>query len=154
MTVSIGPLQLPDYLRGPQIVTRSGKNELKLSESDRWAGTLESDVVRVLVENISVLLSPEQFSITRWSPYSESREPSMFRVEVLVDRFEGTLGGSVSLRAQWSLYDKDKGLLLKKESAINEHANDSSYGALVDAMSSALEKMSQEIADGITSAVP
>ncbi len=73
---------------------------------------------------------------------------------MLVDRFEGTLGGSVSLRAHWSLYDKDKGLLLKKESAINEHANDGSYGALVDAMSIALEKMSREIADGITSAVP
>lgn len=76
----------------------------------------------------------------------------MFKVEVLVDRFEGTLGGSVSLMAHWSFYDKDKGFLLKKESAITEHANGSSYGALVDAMSRALEKMSRDIADGITSA--
>ncbi len=154
VTVSIGPLQLPDYLKGPQIVTRSGRNELKFSEFDRWAGALESDVVRVLVENISALLPAEQFSVLRWSPYSESRAPSTYRVEVLVDRFEGALGGSVSLRAQWSLYDKDKGHLLKKESVINEHANDSSYGALVDAMSRALEKMSREITGGITSAVP
>jgi uncharacterized lipoprotein YmbA len=70
-----------------------------------------------------------------------------------VDRFEGALGGSVSLRAQWSLYAKDKGLLLKGEPIINEHVNDGSYNALVEAMSSALERMSRDIADGIRSAV-
>ncbi len=152
--VSIGPLRLPDYLEGPQIVTRSGKNELKFSEFDRWAGSLESDVVRVLVENISALLPRDQFSVTRWSLYSESRAPSAYRVEVRVDRFEGPLGGSVSLRAQWSLYAKDKGLLLKRESIINEHAKGSSYGALVEAMSVSLERMSRDIADGIRSSVP
>lgn len=153
VTVSIGPPVLPDYLQGSQIVTRSGRNELKFSEFDRWAGTLESNVVRVLVENISALLPAEQFSVTRWSPFTESRAPSAYIVEVLVDRFEGTLGGSVSLRAQWSLYAKDKGLLLKREAVIDEHANAYSYGALVQAMSSALERMSRDIADGITSAV-
>jgi uncharacterized lipoprotein YmbA len=152
--VSIGPLLLPDYLEGPQIVTRSGRNELKFSEFDRWAGALESDVVRVLVENISALLPQDQFSITRWSPYSESRSPSAYRIEVRVDRFEGALGGSVSLRAQWGLYAKDKGLLLKRESSINEHAQGSSYGALVEAMSVSLERMSRDIAEGIRSIVP
>jgi uncharacterized protein len=152
--VSIGPLRLPDYLEGRQIVTRSGKNELNLSEFDRWAGSLESDIVRVLVENISALLPQDQFSVTRWSLYSESRASSAYRVEVRVDRFEGSLGGSVSLRAQWSLYAKDKGLLLKRESIINEHAKGSSYGALVEAMSVSLERMSRDIADGIRSSVP
>src|SRR5664279_3044471 len=51
--IAIGPVRIPDYLDRPQIVTRSGKNELKLSEFDRWAGSLESDVNRVLVEDIS-----------------------------------------------------------------------------------------------------
>jgi hypothetical protein len=152
--IAIGPVRIPDYLDQRQIVTRSGKNELRFSEFDRWAGSLEGDVVRVLVENISDLLPADQFSVTRWSPYSENRAPSAYRVEVRVDRFEGTLGGSVSLRAQWGLYTKDNGLLQKRESIINEHANDSSYGALVGAMSSALERMSRDIADGIRSTVP
>ncbi|HMK43411.1 MAG TPA: PqiC family protein [Dissulfurispiraceae bacterium] len=152
--VSIGPLRLPDYLEGPQIVTRSGRNELKFAEFDRWAGSLESDIVRVLVENIAALLPADQFSVTRWSPSSESRAPSAYMVEVRVDRFEGTLGGSVSLRAKWVLYAKDKDPVLKRETIINENANGSSYNALVEAMSSALERMSHDIADGIRSAVP
>src|SRR5271157_1862130 len=49
--IAIGPVRIPDYLDRPQIVIRSGKNELKLSEFDRWAGSLESDVSRVLVDD-------------------------------------------------------------------------------------------------------
>ena len=67
--IAIGPVRIPDYLDRPQIVTRSGKNELKLSEFDRWAGSLESDVNRVLVEDISSLLPADRFSVVRWTPY-------------------------------------------------------------------------------------
>jgi uncharacterized lipoprotein YmbA len=149
--VTIGPVRIPDYLDRPQIVTRTGKNELRLSEFDRWAGSLESDVTRVLVEDISSFLAADRFFVVRWTPYLESQVPASYRVEVLVERFEGTLGDSVLLKAQWAVFAKDKRLLLKKEAEITEEMNGSSYESLVAAMSSALERLSQEIADGIRS---
>lgn len=149
--IAIGPVRIPDYLDRPQIVTRSGKNELKLSEFDRWAGSLESDVTRVLVEDISSLLPADRFSVVRWTPYLESQVPASYRVEVLVERFEGTLGDSVLLKAQWAVFAKDKRLLLKKEAEIREEMNGSSYEALVAAMSSALERLSRDISGGINS---
>jgi uncharacterized lipoprotein YmbA len=151
LTIGIGPVRVPDYLDRPQIVTRSGKNELKLSEFDRWAGSLEHDVNRVLVEDISSLLPADRFFVVRWTPYLESQVPASYRVEVLVERFEGTLDDSVLLKAQWAVFAKDKHLLLKKEAEIREEMNGSSYESLVVAMSSALERLSQEIADGIGS---
>jgi uncharacterized protein len=151
LIIAIGPVRIPDYLDRPQIVTRAGKNELKLSEFDRWAGALESDVTRVLVEDISGLLPAGRFSVVRWAPYLESQMPASYRVEVLVDRFEGTLGDSVLLKAQWAVFTHDRSLLLKRESLITEQINDSSYDALVAAMSSALERFSQDIAGGIRS---
>ena len=149
--IAIGPVRIPDYLDRPQIVTRSGKNELKLSEFDRWAGSLESDVTRVLVEDISSLLPADRFSVVLWTPYLESQVPASYRVEVLVDRFEGTLGDSVLLKAQWGVFAEDGSLLLKKESRISEQMNGSSYDALVAAMSSALERLSRDIFGGIMS---
>ena len=149
--VAVGPVRIPDYLDRPQIVTRSGENELKLSEFNRWAGSLESDVSRVLVENISSLLPADCFSTVRWTPYSGSQVPASYRVEVLVDRFEGTLGDSVLLEAQWGVFAHDRSLLLKKESKIREQMNGGSYDALITAMSGALEKLSRNIADGIRS---
>jgi uncharacterized lipoprotein YmbA len=153
LVVAIGPVRIPDYLDRPQIVTRSGKNELKLSEFDRWAGSLEGDVSLVLAEDISSLLPADCISVVRWTPYSGSQVPASYRVEVLVDRFEGTLGGSVLLEAQWRVFAHDGSLLLKKESRISEQMNGSSYDALVAAMSSALERLSLDIADGIRFAV-
>jgi uncharacterized protein len=151
LTIAIGPVRVPDYLDRPQIVTRSGKNELKLSEFDRWAGSLENDVNRVLVEDISSLLPADRFFVVRWTPYLESQVPVSYRVEVLVDRFEGSLGNSVLLKAQWAVFAKDKRLLLKKESEIREEMNGGSYETLVAAMSSALERLSRDISGGINS---
>jgi len=151
LAIAVGPVRMPDYLDRPQIVTRSGKNELKLSEFHRWAGSLERDVNRVLAEDISSLLPSDRFYVVRWTPDWESHVPSSFRVEILVDRFEGTLGDSVLLKAQWGLLDKDRRLFLKKESQIIEQMNGRSYDALVAAMSSALERLSREISGGIMS---
>ncbi len=149
MVVAIGPVRIPDYLDRPQIVTRSGKNELKLSEFDRWAGSLESDIGRVLVEDISSILPPDCASVLYWTSYSESQVPASYRVEVNVDRFEGTLGDSVLLKAQWKVYAHDRSLLMKKESKISKQLNGSSYDALVAAMSGALERLSRDISGGI-----
>ena len=154
LVIAIGPVRIPDYLDRPQIVTRSGKSELKLSEFDRWAGSFESDVTRVLVEDISSCLSADLFSVVRWTPYLEGQVPASYRVEVLVDRFEGTPGDSVLLKAQWGVFAANRSLLLKRESLIREQINGSSYDALVAAMSSALERLSRDIAGAIWNVSP
>ena len=151
--IAIGPVRIPDYLDRPQIVTRSGKNELKLSEFDRWAGSLENDVNRVLVEDISSLLPAGCFSVVHWTPYLGSQVPASYRVEVIVDRFEGALGDSVLLKAQWRIFAKDRSLILEKGSQVREQVNGSSYDELVAAMSSALERLSRDIYVGIMSVI-
>ena len=145
--IAIGPVGILDYLDQPQIVTRSGKNELRLSEFDRWGGSLEADISRVLVENISSFLAADGLSVVRWRSYQDSRVPASLRVEVLVDRFEGTLGDSALLKARWRVFASDGGLLLSKESRLKEPMSGSSYDALVAAMSSALGKLSVAISE-------
>ena len=154
LMIAVGPIRIPDYLDRPQIVTRAGRNELRLSEFDRWAGSLENDVTRVLVEDISILLPTERFSAVPWTPYLESQVPASYRVEVLVERFDGWLGDSVLLKAQWAVFARNRSMLLKRESLIRERINGGSYDALVDAMSAALEKLSGDISGGILAVLP
>jgi uncharacterized lipoprotein YmbA len=154
LIIAIGPVRIPDYLDRPQIVTRAGRNELRLSEFDRWAGSLENDVTRVLVEDISILLPTERFSAVPWTSYLESQVPASYRVEVPVERFDGWLGDSVLLKAQWAVFARNRSMLLKRESLIRERINGGSYDALVDAMSAALEKLSGDISGGILSVLP
>lgn len=148
--VTLGPVRIPDYLDRPQIITRYGENEFNLSEFDRWAGSLENDIVRVLAEDISAQLSPDRYLVVRWSPILESQLPASYRVEMIINRFEGVLDGKVILRAQWGIFGNNKGLMLK-ESSIDEPVAGKDYKVLVQAMSVALEKLSREIAVAITS---
>jgi uncharacterized lipoprotein YmbA len=149
--ISIGPLRVPDYLDRSQIVTRSGKNEIKLAEFDRWAGSIEDDIIRALVEDISAQLPPGRFFVIRWSPLLDSQLSSSYRVEMIVSRFEGALDGAVTLKAQWGILGKDKSFLFRKESLVVEQVNGNGYDAYVNAMSRAIERLSREIADGIVS---
>jgi uncharacterized lipoprotein YmbA len=149
LIVVIGPIRIPDYLDRPQIVTRSGKNELHLSEFNRWAGSLDSDIVRVLVEDVSAQLPQDSFFVIRWTPLVQSHLPATYRVEMLVERFDGAPGGHVFLSVQWDIFSPEKGLLLKKESRISEEVKGEGYDALVDAMSRAIARLSNDIAHEI-----
>jgi uncharacterized lipoprotein YmbA len=70
-----------------------------------------------------------------------------YRVPVTVSRFDGSLGGRVTLWAQWTILGEGaKNLVLTKESLITEVVPGSDYVALAAAQSRALEKLSRDIA--------
>jgi len=149
IAVAVGPVAIPDYLDRPQILTRSGPRELKLAEFDRWAGSLEEDISRVLAENLSGLLAPDNVTVLRWGrdayPF-----PAKYRVGVDVTRFEGTIGESIILAARWFVSrEEDRKILSARESIVKEPVEGQDYDALVGAMSRALAGLSREIAAAI-----
>jgi uncharacterized lipoprotein YmbA len=147
--VAVGPIAIPDYLSRPQILTRSGPSELKLAEFERWAGSLEEDISRVLAENLAVLLYKDDVTVFRWGG-DAYLFPAEYRVGVDLMRFEGTIGESVTLAARWSVSrEEDKKILSARESNVREPVEGQDYDALVGAMSRALSTLSREIAAAI-----
>jgi uncharacterized lipoprotein YmbA len=146
--VAIGPVAIPDYLHRPQIITRSGEREIDLAEFERWAGSLEQDISRVLAENLSALLSGDHVTVLRLRDVHPF--PVKYRVGVDVMRFEGSIGGSVTLAARWSVHrEEDGNVLSARESIVREPVEGPDYDALVAAMSRALATLSREIAGAI-----
>ncbi len=143
-TVAVGPVRLPKYLDRPNLVTRVGDNQLNLAEYDRWAGSLKEDILRVIGENLSYLLSSERIAIYPW------RRSALidYQVEIEIIRLDGRLGQDASLNVRWAIYGK-KGtkLLAARSSAFNESVDGDDYDALVAAWDRGLLKLSQEIAD-------
>jgi uncharacterized lipoprotein YmbA len=142
----VGPIKFPEYLDRQEIVTRSSSNKITLSDFDLWAGSLAEDFSRVLVENLSVLLSTESVIL-----YPRLR-PGLARYQILVDvlRFDGSPGGDVSLIARWAILEgKERKVASMRKSTITESSGGKGYEAVVAANSRALEKLSREIADAI-----
>ncbi|HEX2768646.1 MAG TPA: PqiC family protein, partial [Geobacteraceae bacterium] len=148
--LAVGPVRLPDYLDRPQIMTRSEGNEIRMAETERWAGSLQEDVSRVLIENLSFLLSGKHVAVARWSSAMQTMPPFQKRLAVEVLRLEGPLGGTVILKARYALFGPDgKKVISAGESIVREPASGSDYESLTAAMSRALATFSREVAAAV-----
>jgi uncharacterized protein len=143
VSISIAPVEIPDYLDRPQIVTRDGRNGLKLAEFDRWAGSLSDNIAAVLAENLGHLIGTERvFAYPRMSG-----EKADFSLALRVLRLECVPGDQVLLKAQWTLLAGPE----RKEAAtrvttFSERLNDREYRTMAAAVSHTLGEMSREIA--------
>ena len=141
-SIGIGPVQMPEYLNRPQIVTRLSSNELKLDEFSQWAEPLTDNFSTVLSENVGALLCADPIAIY---PFRGSMALD-FKVEVVVMRFDGVLGQNVTLIVRWAIMGKerDEKLLMKRSSYV-EKTDEDTYEAQVIAKSRAVQKFSEDI---------
>lgn len=146
IAVKIGPISIPDTLDKSQIVTRLGTNELLADEFNRWSGDYQSDIQRILGENISILLPTNQVILNQ----ELTLMPVDFQVLVNVREFDGSLGGVVTLNADWAIASSDKGkTVMAKKTILQENTNGPDYQSYVAAQSQLLAKLSGEIANEI-----
>ena len=141
LALGVGPVEFPDYLRRPQIVTRRG-NQLIPSALHTGGGDLQSNFTRVLAENLSTLIPTDRVATFPWSDAWRAD----YRVSVQVSRFEGSPDGGVALVVYWRLLDRGNDVVLAHRSSIRESTEGSEHPAIVDAMSRAVLTLSREIA--------
>jgi len=148
--VSIGPVEIPEYLDRLEIVTRVEQNQLILSEFNLWGGSLKEDVNRVLTENISYILAKDGIKVATW----RTGIAEVYRVPVMIGRFDGSAKDGIVLKARWAVLEKEgKAFEQLRESSVTVPVQGGDYGAVVAAMSDALGMLSREIGEGIRSVV-
>lgn len=152
LTIGVGPVEVPAYLDRPQIVTRISPNEFKLAEFHRWAEPLKDSLTRVLVENLSNPLNTEAVAVFPWEGAMMTVD---YQVVVEVIRFDGSIGDSATLVAQWYiLKSESKKKVFSEKIRIEETAKGADVNALVAAQSLALENFSTRIATTIKGIIP
>jgi uncharacterized protein len=147
VSLAIDPVRLPEYLDRPQIVTRSGKNELLLAQYDRWAEPLAETFPRILAQDLSHLICTKAIFLY---PFRSSVDYD-YRIKVEIIRMDGTLGEGTVLEAWWSItQNTEKPLVVTRRSILAEPSKTGDYGSLVEAHSRAVSLLSRAIADEIT----
>ena len=142
MSLGVGPVELPQYVNRPQIVTGQHSSELHSAASAQWAEPLQDGFTRVLAENLSLLLATDRIAIFPWKTFVPE-----YQVVVEVTHFLGQTGGEVSLVALWSILGKNsRDALVSKKSSFHESTGSSEYEALAAAMSRTVAALSRDIA--------
>ena len=142
--VGLGPVNFPQFLDRPQIVTRDAGNRLAIDEFHRWGGSIQDDFLRVWIENMSALLG----TTSVFAFPGEVRIPLAFRVTADVLAFEGTYDGYAVLRARWIVLDHRTDQVLRVEETHYRRplAEPKDEGALIAAMSETLGDFSRDVA--------
>ena len=144
----IGPFTFPDYLARPNVVTRASDGGLDIAEFERWGGSLENDLHRVLASSLSARLATGRVSIYP----ADLRFTPDYIVTGEIIALDGQLGGNVVLDVHWIIGDgKHSGAALSvQHSVVSATAAGAEYAALVAAHGQVVEQLSAEIAAEIT----
>jgi uncharacterized protein len=146
LTIGVGPIDFPDYLRRLPVVTRVAPNRIELSDERRWAEPLDKNFVRVFSENLAALLDTQQIE-----KYPLSLRTKVdYQIEINVQRFETTSDGQAQLVASWIIRDgHGSKILYASQTTAGAPAGPNGVSASA-ALSGDLATLSKEIAERIT----
>jgi uncharacterized lipoprotein YmbA len=148
LTLAVGPVVVPAYLRRREIVTRVGDNEMRASDTHRWAEDLGHGLARVVAEDLGTLVPGLRVSAFAWRDMGATD----YRVAIEVERFEPMPDGTVALTAHWELLRANEpSPVAARSSTLSEDVSGSGATAAVDAMSRAAAQLSREIAQSLPS---
>jgi uncharacterized protein len=143
VSVGVGPVIMPGYLRRSQIVTRTG-DQLDVAMFHRWAEPLEDGIARVLADEISARVPTDRIVMFPWR--GVVARAIQYQVVVVVMRLDGRRGGDITLDTRWRILGKDGAELAFRRSTMSETAAGPGYQAMIAAMTRALDALGQEIA--------
>ena len=145
LTLGVGLVEFPDYLRRLPVVTRVAPNRVELSEEKRWAEPLDKNFTRVLSENLATMLGTQRIEKYPW-PLATKID---YQIEVDVQRFETTSDGQAQLVASWIIRDgrSEKIQYASKTTAAAPAGADATSAS--SALSSDLATLSKAIAENV-----
>jgi uncharacterized lipoprotein YmbA len=144
--VGLGPVRLPEYLEQPALLTRTSPTEIRPSLTDRWSEPLDTMLPRVLGDDLSQIFRSQNIVMFPW--YSTARPE--WQIEIDIVRFEPNAAGEVSLIAQWRVHELGAGGRSRAaESRIMQQASSTDPAQRAQAMSTALGKLAEELAQAL-----
>lgn len=149
VSLSVGPVTLPDVLKQTRIVTGGENGRYRLAEYHRWAGEVDRDMARAVAERLSMILGTENVSLFPWDQQSRPR----FRVLVDVVAMGGSLGREATLSARWTLLDAEgQGGPLVRRTDTAQPLPDADHATWVAAQQRNVERLADDIAAAIAAA--
>lgn len=151
IVLGVGPIQLPEYLDRPEVVIRTGPNEIKLSPTDRWAEPVKSGFRRVFADNLGRLLKTERILPFPW--YANARVD--YQVHASVQRFDADTSGTATLVVRWGIKTgRGEELLSIRETRYESAGTGPDPAADAGALSETLAAFSRDVAAAVARAEP
>jgi len=161
--VMVGPVSVPVRMDRPQLVVQTSSNEVQVYEYQRWAGSLKSDIGRV----VGASLARDLATPNVWN-FAESTQTN-FDYQILLDvqNVESSSDSGIVVDVLWTIKPMDdknmavvknpnpngdaavKSRMMMGRSLVREPTNGPGLDALLAAQSRAFAKVGSEIAPSL-----
>lgn len=144
--VGVWTVILPEALDRSEIVTRENRYKIKIADFSWWAGALDQNITLLIATKMSEDLQSNRVVMSPWPTYVQND----YQITILINRFDGELGGDVVLSGLWNILDGDGNEQLGRqvfEFKIN--AADATYQAMVEAMSQLAQQLARQLVEGV-----
>ena len=143
--VSVAAVTIPEFLDRPQLVLPGESPKVNIMETHRWAEPLKNAIPRIIADNLSGRLGADKVS---YSPQYASIK-SDYRVFVDIRQF-GAKKGLVTVEALITVKPATDGAaVITRRSLQTATFTGEGYGPMVEAYSSALDRLAGELADAL-----
>lgn len=144
--VGVWTVVLPEVLDRSEIVTRENQYKINMADFSWWAGALDQNMSLLVAVQLSQHLQSNRVTTSPWPTYVKND----YQVTILVSRFDGELGGEVILRGLWNILDGEGEKQLDKQVfEFKTNTTDSTYQAMVEAMSRLTVQLAEQLTDAV-----
>lgn len=144
--IGVGPVKIPEYLDRPQMVTKDKEGILKFDEFDRWGESLDLGLVRLVRQDLTVMLPGSRLVLYPW----DSVIAVKYQVILEVVQLDSELDRDMSFVVQWTVIDvqNSKAVIIKR-SEFHQPINLQNYAGLAQTLSTACALLSIQIAEAL-----
>ena len=142
ITLALTPVRIPKYLERSQIVTAAGKNTYQLDELHRWAESLDDNMTRVMLQDLTTLVPADVVMST-----TSRAKQAEYRLSVNVLEFHIDPQDQARLSAQWQV-GKGKDVMLSQKTAYQVPAGND-VQLKIEALNQCLNLLNRDIAAAI-----
>ena len=139
-TLALAPVRIPHYLERAQLVTASGKNTYQLDEMNRWAESLDDNITRVMLQELTSLVPADVVLAS-----SQRAKQAQLRLLVTILEFHIDPQGQAKLAAQWQV-SRGEEVIVSRQSVFEIPANSHDAQVKVQALNQCLNQLNREMA--------
>lgn len=141
LSIGVGPIEIPQLINRPQIISRKNETEIIMSETHQWGGSHREELIQTISDNLSSILKTDN---VEQYPWKLTFKPN-YQIRINLIRLDGELGKSITLKARWRAIKNNKEILVKVV-VFEANIHGSSYSDYVKSESQVLKLLSMHIA--------
>ncbi len=138
----VRPVELASYLNNSGIVYRTSESQVVQAKNNLWAQSISEQITQRVIND----LRQKQNHYWPVKVHSLLEQSGELKLQLNLNRFNGNYQGNAELEGEWMLIDGNGKVKRRAQVKILMPLQDEGYDALVNALSSGLNNLTNNIA--------